>query len=122
MPLGCIALRCLAKSLFVLAVALAAGCASAVPQHSVLRNVGSSLQGLRNRVTKVIGPGARGGLAGFDGRPLLIDLRNAILRLPQTLRLDVVPFVDNHVGVRFDESGSDSRPHTTLSRAFAKIQ
>lgn len=122
MPLGCIALRCLAKFLFVLTVALAAGCASAVPQHSLHRNVGNSLQGLRNRVTKIIGPGAPGGLAGIDGRPMLIDLRNAMLRLPHTLRLDVMPFADNHAGVHIAESGSDSRPLTTLRRALTKIQ
>ena len=104
-----------------LVLTLAAGCAAA-PDHTLHRELGGALQRVRNDVADIVGPQATGGFAGLDRRPVFVDLRNALVRLPHTLRFDVMPFTDNHAGVHLAESGGqDTRPHTMLGRMLAKI-
>jgi hypothetical protein len=108
------------RPLRLLLVLSCSACTTLAPQSTVPRDIGQALHRLRANVTDLVHPPS-GTLAGPDGRPLLHDLRNAIRKLPRTLRLDVPPFADHHASVRLAEAGGDWRPRTMLSRALAKL-
>lgn len=98
---------------------VAAGCSS-LERGTLNRQVGSSFQRLGDRIKAGVDPPSR--LALLDQRPMLIDFRNAIRRLPSTLRLEAVPFADHHTSVRMAATGAtDWQQSGPLSRALVKF-
>jgi hypothetical protein len=110
------------RLLAAILTAVAAGCAAPVPEHPLHGEVGTAMHRLRGNIAGMVGPAAPGRLAGPDRRPLVLDLRDALARLPATLRLDVPPFADYHVGVRLAEAPGTWQRRTTLTRALARIR
>lgn len=104
----------------ILLLLTAAGCAS-TGDGTLHREVGSALQRFGARATRGLAVDQPGRVSLLDERPMFLDFRNAIQRLPATLRLDVPPFPDYHASVRMAETGSAWQPQGILTRALTRL-
>lgn len=114
-------LRSLTVRHTVVLLFLAAGCSS-TEGGALHRQVGASFQRFGASLKRTVASATPTRFALLDQRPMLRDFKNALLRLPSTLRLDTPPLPDNHTSAHMATAGSGAwQPQGILTRALSRL-
>ncbi|MEZ5965150.1 MAG: hypothetical protein R3F56_15050 [Planctomycetota bacterium] len=109
------------RALSLLPLLLVGSCAS-LEESPLRRQIAASVQPLAHDVRRLLAPDGLARFALLDRRPMFLDFRNAVRRLPATLRLDEPPLADRHTAVRAMASGSGSwQAPGLLTRALSRL-
>ena len=107
----------------LLLATLGVGCTAYTDAPTVERSFGNALQQLRSDARHTLGLDVTGAKTAFNQLRAVLDLRDAIRKLPSTLRLDVPLFADYHSTTPLAPTERVVfRPRTPIGRILTRVR